>query len=132
MKYKYNKNRLPTREKDIVEAIDIAAPTNNKGNEDDIVPVELVDQEERIQDGYGDGESVTIRFQMKYKYNKNRLLTIEKDVVEAIDTTTPTNNEQNEDLNVAIKLVDKVGKGDRYKRVVITQYQYISITVLLQ
>ena len=70
MKYKYNKNRLPTREKDIVEAIDIAAPTNNKGNEDDIVPVELVDQEERIQDGYGDGESVTIRFRMKYKYNK--------------------------------------------------------------
>ena len=52
-------------EKDIVKAIETAAPTSNKRNEDDIVPVEVVDEEERIQDGYGDGESATIR----YRYN---------------------------------------------------------------
>ena len=41
MKYKYNKNRLPTREKDIAKAIDIAAPTNNEENEDICVAAEL-------------------------------------------------------------------------------------------
>ena len=53
-------------EKDIVEAIETAAPTNNKGNEDNIFPVEHVDEEERIQDG--DGESATIQ----YRYNNNK------------------------------------------------------------
>ena len=59
----------------VFKAIEIEASTNNDGNEDLIVPVELVDEEERFQDGYGDGEPVTIRFRMKYKYNKNRLPT---------------------------------------------------------
>ena len=58
-------------EKDIAKAIETATPTNSKGNEDNIVPVELVDEEERFQDGYGDGEPVTIQFRMKYKHNKN-------------------------------------------------------------
>ena len=49
-----NKNRLP--EKDVVEAIETAVPTNNEGNEDYVVPVELADENERFQDGYGDGE----------------------------------------------------------------------------
>ena len=64
-----------TMENDIDEAIETAASTNNEGNEEDSIPVELVDEEERFQDGYGDGEPVTIRFRMKYKYNKNRLPT---------------------------------------------------------
>ena len=57
-------------ENDVAEAIETAASTNNEGNEEDSIPVELVDEEERFQDGYGDGEPVTIRFRMKYKYNK--------------------------------------------------------------
>ena len=48
--------------KHVFEAIETAASTNNDGNEDLIVRVELVDEEERFQDGYGDGEPVTIRF----------------------------------------------------------------------
>ena len=63
-------------ENDIDKAIETATSTNNEGNEEDIIPVELIDEEERFQDGYGDGELVvTIRFRMKYKYNKNRLPT---------------------------------------------------------
>ena len=62
-------------EKDTVEAIETTAPTNNKGNEDDIFPVEPVDEEERFEDGFGDDGPVTIRFRMKYKYNKNQLPT---------------------------------------------------------
>ena len=73
-------------ENDVADAIETAASTNNEGNEEDSIPVELVDEEERFQDGYGDGEPVTTRFRMKNKYNKNRLPTREKDVVEAIDT----------------------------------------------
>ena len=73
-------------ENDIAGAIEIAASTNNEGNEEDSISVKLVDKEERFHDGYGDGEPFTIRFQMKNKYNKNRLPTREKDVVEAIDT----------------------------------------------
>ena len=88
-------------EKDIIEAIQTNAPTNNKGNEYDIVPIELVDEKERSQDGYGDGEPVTIRFRMKYKYNKNRLP--EKDIVEAIETAASTNNEGNENDIVPVE-----------------------------
>ena len=58
---------------DVAEAIETAASTNNEGNEEDSIPVEHVDKEERFQDGYGDREPVTIRFRMKYKYNKNQL-----------------------------------------------------------
>ena len=120
MKYKYNKNRLPTREKDIVEAIDIAAPTNNKGKEDDIVPVELVDQKERIQDGYGDGESVTIRFRMKYKYNKIDFRPWKR---KATDTAAPTNDEQNKDLCIAVELDDTGGNGDGEEGPVIIRFR---------
>ena len=49
-------------ENDIAEAIETATSTNNEGNEEVTIPVELVDEEERFQDGYGDGEPVTIRF----------------------------------------------------------------------
>ena len=62
-------------ENDISEPIETAASTNNEGNEEDSIPVELVDKEERFRDGYGVGEPFTIRFRMKYKYNKNRLPT---------------------------------------------------------
>ena len=37
----------------VFEAIETAASTNNDGNEDLIVPVELVDEEERFEDGDG-------------------------------------------------------------------------------
>ena len=43
-------------EKDIVEAIETSASTNNEGKEDNIIPVEHVDEDERFQDGYGGGE----------------------------------------------------------------------------
>ena len=49
-------------ENDVADAIETAASTNNEGNEEDSIPVELVDEEERFQDGYGDGEPVTTRF----------------------------------------------------------------------
>ena len=49
-----DKNRLQTMENDIVEAIETAASSTNEGNEEDSIPVELVDEEERFQDGYGD------------------------------------------------------------------------------
>ena len=74
-------------ESNISEPIETAAPTNNEEEEEDIIPVEFVDEEERFEDGFGDDEAVTIGFQMKYKYNKNRLPTREKDVVEVIDTS---------------------------------------------
>ena len=44
-----NRNRLPTMEKDVVEALDTAASTNNEGKEEDSIPVELVDEEERFR-----------------------------------------------------------------------------------
>ena len=49
-------------ENNIAEAIETVASTNNEGKEEDNIPVELIDKEERFQDGYGDGEPVTIRF----------------------------------------------------------------------
>ena len=62
-------------ENDIAKLIETATPTNNGGKEEDNIPVELVDEEERFQDGYRDREQVTIKFQIKYKYNKNQLPT---------------------------------------------------------
>ena len=47
-------------ENDISELIETAALTNNEGKEVDSIPVELVDEEERFQDGYGDREPLTI------------------------------------------------------------------------
>ena len=62
-------------ESNISELIETAAPTDNEEEEEDIIPVESVDEEERFKGGFGDGEPVTIRFRMKYKYKKNRLPT---------------------------------------------------------
>ena len=39
---------------DISEPTETTASTNNEEEEEDIIPVELVDEEERFQDGYGD------------------------------------------------------------------------------
>ena len=58
---------------------------------------------------------------MKYKYNKNGLPTREKNVVEAIDTVAPTNDEQNKDLCVVVEL-DTGGGGDRDKGPVIIRF----------
>ena len=55
---------------------------------------------------------MTIRFGMKYKYNKNRLPTMEKGVVKAIGTVRPTNNEKNKDLCVSDEPDDTRGGGD--------------------
>ena len=41
-------------ESDISELIETAAPTDNEEEEEDIIPVKPVDEEERIEDGYGD------------------------------------------------------------------------------
>ena len=45
-------------ESDISELIETAAPTNNEEEEEDIIPVESVDEEERFKDGFEDGEPV--------------------------------------------------------------------------
>ena len=41
-------------ENDVADAIETDVSTNNEGNEEDSIPVELVDKEERFHDGYGD------------------------------------------------------------------------------
>ena len=41
-------------ENNISEPIETAAPTNNEGKEEDSIPVELVDKEERFHAGCGD------------------------------------------------------------------------------
>ena len=101
-------------ESDISEPIETAAPTDNEEEEEDSIPVESVDEEERFEDGDRDGEPVTIRFQMKYKYNK-------KHVVEAIEieTAAPTMNEGNEDLIVPVDIVveeERFEDGDGVER----------------
>ena len=40
-------------EKDVIEAIENSGPTINEGNEDLIVPVDIVVEEERFGDGDG-------------------------------------------------------------------------------
>ena len=47
---------------------------------------------------------------------------MEKDVVETVDTSAPTNNEQNEDLCIAVELDDTGGDGDRDKGPVLIQF----------
>ena len=49
-------------ENDISEPIETAAPTNNEEEEEDIIPVELVDEVDRFEDQFGEDEAVTIRF----------------------------------------------------------------------
>ena len=58
-------------ENDIDEAIETAASTNNERNEEDSIPVELVDEEERFQDGYGD-KSVDIGTQTDTRQQQNQ------------------------------------------------------------
>ena len=41
-------------ESDISELIETTTPTDNEEEEEDIVPVEPVDEEERFDNGYGD------------------------------------------------------------------------------
>ena len=82
-------------ESDISELIETAAPTDNEEEEEDIIPVESVDEEERFEDGYGDGERIVDQWQSdwyRYRYNNKNWLHTEKDVVEAIETAAPTNN----------------------------------------
>ena len=55
-----NKNQLWTMENDVAVAIKTTAPTSNEGKEENSISVELVDEEERFQDGYRDGEPVII------------------------------------------------------------------------
>ena len=71
MMYQYQyrqqqQNRLPTMEKDVVEAIETATPTNDKQNKDLFIAVELDDTGE---DGDGDEGPVIIRFRTdRYRY----------------------------------------------------------------
>ena len=88
-------------ENDVADAIETAASTNNEGNEEDSIPVELVDKEERFHDGYGDEGP---------RFRTYRLIPIQQQkstsdhVVEAIDTATQTNNKRNEDHYIAVEL----------------------------
>ena len=45
-------------ESDISELIETAAPTDNEEEEEDSIPVESVDEEERFEDGFDDEEPV--------------------------------------------------------------------------
>ena len=46
--------RLRTTENGVADAIETAASTNNEGKEEDSIPVEIVDKEERFHAGCGD------------------------------------------------------------------------------
>ena len=64
-------------ENDIAGAIETAASTNNERNEEDSIPVELVDEEERFHAGCGDEGTRFRTYRYRYRYNnKNRLLTM--------------------------------------------------------
>ena len=45
-------------ESDISELIETVAPTDNEEEEEDSIPVESVDEEERFEDGFDDEEPV--------------------------------------------------------------------------
>ena len=80
-------------ENDVADAIETAASTNNEGNEEDSIPVELVDEEERFHAGCGDERTRFRTYRYRYRYNNKNRLHTEKDVVEAVETAAPTNNE---------------------------------------
>ena len=80
-------------ENDVADAIETAASTNNEGKEEDSIPVVLVDEEERFEDGCGDKGTRFRTYRYRYRYNNKNRLHTEKDVVKAIETTAPTNNE---------------------------------------
>ena len=54
-------------ESDISELIETAAPTDTEEEEEDIIPVELVDEVDRFEDEFGEDEAVTIRFRILYE-----------------------------------------------------------------
>ena len=61
-------------ENDISKPIETATPTNNEEEEEDIIPVELVDEVDRFKDGYGDKGPQFQTYQYGYQYNnKNQL-----------------------------------------------------------
>ena len=100
----------------VFEAIETTASTNNDGNEDLIVPVELVDEEERFQDGYRDEGP---RFQTYRPVPIQQQKSTSNHVVEAIDTAAPTINEGNEDLIVPVDIVveeERFEDGDGVER----------------
>ena len=107
---------MSTMENDIDEAIETAASTNNEGNEEDSIPVELVDEEERFQDGYGDEGP---RFRTYRPIPIQQQKSTSDHVVEAIDTAAPTINEGNEDLIVPVDIVveeERFEDGDGVER----------------
>ena len=79
-------------ENDISEPKETAAPTNNEKEEEDTIPVELVDEEERFEDGCGDEGTRFRTYRYWYRYNNKNRLHTEKDVAEAIETAASTNN----------------------------------------
>ena len=58
----HGETKSSNMENDVADVIEIAASTNNEGKEEDNIPVELVDEEERFHAGCRDGEPVIIRF----------------------------------------------------------------------
>ena len=47
-------------ENDIFEPIETVVSTNNEEEEEDIIPVKLVDEVDRFEDEFGEDEAVTI------------------------------------------------------------------------
>ena len=87
-------------ENDVADAIETAASTNNEGNEEDSIPVELVDKEERFHDGYGDEGP---RFRTCRPVPIQQQKSTSDHVVEAIETAASTNNEGNENDIVPVE-----------------------------
>ena len=55
-------------ENDISKPIETATPTNNEEEEEDIIPVKLVDEVDRFKDGFQDDEAdLTIWFWILYE-----------------------------------------------------------------
>ena len=84
--------RLRATENGVADAIETAASTNNEGKEEDSIPVELVDKEERFHAGCGDEGTRFRTYRYRYRYNNKNRLHTEKDVAEAIETAASTNN----------------------------------------
>ena len=77
-------------ENDVADAIETAASTNNEGKEEDSIPVGLVDEVERFEDGFGDGGPRFRTYRYRYRYNNKNRLHTENHVVEAIEAAAPT------------------------------------------
>ena len=98
-------------ENDVAEAIETAASTNNEGNKDPIVAVEIVDI---VGGGDGDEGAVITRFRTCRPVPIQQQKSTSDHVVEAIDTAAPTINEGNEDPIVPVYIVvEEEGFEDR-------------------